>query len=236
MKNNSVTKNICLIPARGGSKRIPKKNIVDFHGKPLLFYTIQAAKNSGLFGDNIYVSSDSEEILKVASSNGVKALKRPAEFSGDTASLEGVTNHLIREVGLSSFDHLCLMMPNCPLRTGEDVAASYSSLIEAKSNCLMSVLKYEWLYPFWALQEKNGTLSPFFGKKYFIDSKLLPKDIYCPSGAIRWVRISNFVKEKTYYGKRLTKYVLPFERGADIDTYEDLELAKKLYPLVYSTK
>ncbi|MFA6519676.1 MAG: acylneuraminate cytidylyltransferase family protein [Candidatus Paceibacterota bacterium] len=228
-----TTKNICLIPARGGSKRIPKKNIVDFHGKPMLAYTIEAAQHSGLFGAHIYVSSDSEEILHVASSYGVKTVRRPAEFSGDTASLEEVTQHVLREVGQTTFENLCLLMPNCPLRTSEDVTASHARVIESGANCLMSVLRYEWLYPFWALQEQEGKLDFFFGKKYVVDSKLLPKDIYCPSGAIRWIKIANFLVENKFYGKDLTKYVLPFERGADIDTYEDLELAKKLYPLVY---
>lgn len=228
-----IIKDICLIPARGGSKRIPKKNIVDFHGKPMLAYTIEAAQRSGLFGEHIYVSSDSEEILKVASSHGAKVVRRPAEFSGDTASLEDVTQHILREVGQTTFENLCLLMPNCPLRIGEDVIASHARFVESEANCLMSVLKYEWLYPFWALHEQDGKLDFFFGKKYLVDSKLLPRDIYCPSGAIRWVKIKNFLKENKYYGKDLAKYVLQFERGADVDTYEDLELARKLYPLVY---
>ncbi len=223
---------ICLIPARGGSKRIPKKNIVDFMGKPLLAYTIEAAKNSGLFGEHIYVSSDLEEILAVAQKYGAKMLKRPDKYSGDTASLEDVTLHLLEQVGASNFESLCMLMPNCPLRTGEDIAGSHKEFLEKKANCMMSVLEYHWLYPFWALQEKNNTLEFFFGDQYLTDSKNLPK-VYCPSGAIRWVTVGNFLKEKKYYGKTITKYVLPFERGVDIDTYEDLEMAKKLYPLVY---
>ena len=72
----------------------------------------------------------------------------------------------------------------------------------------------------------------FFGKKYLIDSKKLPKNIYCPSGAVRWVRVENFKKERKYYGKNILKYEIPFERGADIDSFEDLELEKKLYKLL----
>lgn len=225
--------NICLIPARGGSKRIPRKNIIDFHGKPLIAYTIEAAVKSGLFGEHIYVSSDSEEILQVAASYGAKAIRRPADISGDEATLESATIHLLNEVSSDNFENLCLMMANCPLRTAEDVAGSYKQFVESGANTLMSVMPYGWLYPFWALQEQDGKLTPFF-KEFFVDSKSLPKDIYCPSGAIRWVKVDNFLSEKKYYGQNLAKYILPFERGADIDTYEDLELAKKLYPLVHS--
>ena len=90
-------KNICIIPARGGSKRVPKKNIIDFHGHPMIAYTIEAAQRSGLFGKHIYVSSDSEEILAVADSyKGVQKILRPAAISGDTARLEDAALHLLK--------------------------------------------------------------------------------------------------------------------------------------------
>jgi len=226
--------NICLIPARGGSKRIPKKNIVDFFGKPLAAYTIEAAQKSGLFGEQIYLSSDSEEILALADAyKGVQKLRRPAEISGDNASLEDASLHLLGSLPDQSFDYLCMLMPNCPLRIAEDIRKSFELILNEQATCLMSVAEYRWLYPFWALQEQEVGLKPFFGEKYFVDSKLLPKEIYCPCGAIRWVSVKNFVKEKKYYGRNLKKYVIPFERAADIDTLDDLELAKKLYPITY---
>ncbi len=226
--------NICLIPARGGSKRIPKKNIVDFMGKPLIAYTIEAAKESGVFGEHIYVSSDSDEILEVAKQYGAQAVKRPEEHATDTAGLDGVTLHLLETVGADKFDSLCMLMPNCPLRTAEDIKNSFKEFCDTKAKSMMSVLDYQWLYPFWALVERNNTLEFFFGKEYLTDSKNLPK-VYCPSGAIRWVNVPNYLVEKAYYGKEISKFILPFEHGIDIDTYEDLEMAKKLYPLVLGT-
>jgi N-acylneuraminate cytidylyltransferase len=124
-----------------------------------------------------------------------------------------------------------MLMPNCPLRNEVDIKESFKLIVDKKVNTLMSVIDYYWLYPFWALEEKNGCLDLFFGKKYLIDSKKLPK-VYCPSGAVRWVKVDNFLKEKKYYGKDLAKYVIPFERSVDIDNFEDLELAKKLYKIV----
>jgi CMP-N-acetylneuraminic acid synthetase len=120
-------------------------------------------------------------------------------------------------------------MPNCPLRVSKDILASYKIIKNTKANCLISVVDYHWLYPFWAMQERNKRLDFFFGKKYLIDSKNLPQNIYCPSGAVRWVKVNNFLREKKFYGKSLVKYEIPFERGVDIDTYKDFELAKNFY-------
>ena len=222
--------NICLIPARGGSKRIPRKNVIDFYGKPLIAYTIEAALKSKLFGSDIYVSSDSEEILKIAGRLGVKSVRRPAKISGDNASLEDATLHLLKNLE-KKFEYLCLLMPNCPLRSAQDIKDSFKMLAKSKAQCLMSVVSYYWLNPFWAMREKGGNIEMFFGNKYLVDSKKLPKNVYCPTGSVRWVRVGNFVKEKKYYGKNLIKYEIPFERSADIDEYADLELASKLIKL-----
>lgn len=224
--------NICLIPARSGSKRVLKKNIVEFCGKAMITYTIEAAIRSKLFGEHIYISSDSEEILNTTNVyQNVQKILRPQELATDITPLESVAIHLLQNVP-QKFNYLCMLMPNCPLRTSEDIKKSYEILLQTRANCLMSVVDYHWLYPFWALQEKNGVLKNYFEEKYKKDSKKLPKNIYCPSGAIRWVKIDNFLKEKKFYGKNLFKYEIQFERSIDIDTYKDLELAKKLYKII----
>jgi len=223
-------KNICVIAARGGSKRVPNKNIISFHGKPLLAHTIIAAARSGLFGKNIYVSSDSRRILAVAKKYGARTVKRPRNISGDGASLEQAAFHFLGSVD-EKFDNLCLLMPSSPLRNDVDLKKSYGIFKKTKAKSLMSVATFHWFYPFWALQEKNGYLEFFFGRKYLRDSKLLPKNIYCPTGGIRWVKIASFLKAKKFYSKYVVKYIIPFERAVDIDTHEDLELARMLYKL-----
>ena len=225
-------KNVCIIPARGGSKRVPKKNIINFCGKPLMVHGIEAAQKSKLFDDDIYVSSDSEEILSVARKYGAKTIRRPDEISGDKANLEDATLHLLDVLKPKKFDYLCMIMPASPLLDADDLKKSFAELVANRSwsNCSMSVVKYPH-YPFWALQEKNGYIS-FFFKKYLVDSKLLPKDIYCPIAPIRWVEVDNFLKEKKFYGKKLSKFVMPLEKSADIDTYEDIEFARRLYKLI----
>lgn len=226
-------KNICVIPARGGSKRVPKKNIIDFHGKPLLAWTIEAAVKSKLFGKNIYVSSDSDEILAVAGkykNKGVQAVKRPENISGDDASTESAVLHALGVVG-DKFDNLCLLFPNFPLRNHQDVEESYETFIKTKADSLMAVTDFQWLTPFWAMQERDGFIKFFFGRKYLIDSKLLPKDIYALADAVRWVKVSNFLKEKKFHGKRVKKHIIPFERSVEIDDFKNLELARKMYKI-----
>ena len=225
-----MMKNICIIPARGGSKRVPKKNIVNFHGRPLLAYTIEAAVKSRLFGRHIYVSSDADDILRVAKKYGAQPIKRPSDIAGDHASLEDVATHLLSNIDLK-FDNLCLLMPNFPLRNAVDVKESYKTFLEAKADCLMTVTDYQWLTPFWATQERQGIIHFFFGRKYLIDSKLLPKNIYALADAVRWVRLANFLKEKKFHGKKVIKHEIPFERSIEIDDYKNLELAKKLYKI-----
>src|SRR3989344_1220968 len=225
-----MSRNICIIPARGGSKRVPKKNRINFHGKPLLAYTIEAAIDSKLFGDNIYVSSDSEDILAIArtySRRGVKALRRPAEISGDDATLEDAALHLLRSIP-GSFDTLCLLMPNFPLRNAKDVKGSYEAFIRSGAALLMTVTDYHWLNPFWAMSEKKGRIGFFFGKKYVVDSKKLPK-VYAQADAVRFVKLSFFLRNKTFFGKNTAKYQIPFERSIEIDDPSDVELAEKLF-------
>ena len=225
-----MSRNICIIPARGGSKRVPKKNIIDFHGKPLLAYTIEAAIDSKLFGDNIYVSSDSEDILAVArryADKGVHAIKRPSNIAGDTATLEDAALHLLASVP-GSFEALCLLMPNFPLRNAKDVRGAYSAFKKSGASLLMTVTDYHWLNPFWAMVEKRGRVGFFFGKKYLIDSKKLPK-VYAQADAVRLVKVPFFLKRKTFFGKDMVKYEIPFERSIEIDTPADVELAEKLF-------
>jgi CMP-N-acetylneuraminic acid synthetase len=228
-------RNICLIPARGGSKRVPRKNIVDFYGKPLLSYTVEAAIQSRLFGRHIYVSSDSAPILNIArqySSQGVQAIERPEGISGDTATLEDAAIHLLKSIDLP-FDHLCVLMPNFPLRIASDIRASYRTFLRKREDCLMTTTEFNWLTPFWAMQERDGLIHFFFGRKYLVDSKSLPKNIVALADAVRWVRVSSFLKERKFHGKRVSMHLIPFERSIEIDDYKNLDLARKLFPLVY---
>jgi CMP-N-acetylneuraminic acid synthetase len=220
---------ICIIPARGGSKRIPNKNIVNFHGKPLIAWTIEAAKKSKLFGKHIYVSSDSDKILEISKRYGAKTIKRPKKISEDDSPLERVVFHTLKEVP-EKFDYICMLIPNFPLRTEKEITDSFKVMKKQKFPALMTVTNFHWLIPFWAMHEGKKGLDFFFGRKYLTDSKKLPK-VFALADAVRWLRTSNFIKEKKFYGKNVGYFKIPFERSIEIDNFEELELAKKLFKI-----
>jgi CMP-N-acetylneuraminic acid synthetase len=206
---------------------VPKKNIINFHGKPLIAYTIEAAQKSKLFGEHIYVSSDSEQILKVAERFGAKALKRPDDIAQDDSPMEAAVFDVLSRVP-EKFDYVCMLFPNFPLRTEEEIIGSFKEVKKLKAKVLMTVTDYQWLIPFWAMHEGKKGLDFFFGRKYLIDSKKLPK-VFALADAVRWINVPYLMKEKKFYGKEVRKFEIPFERSIEIDDYKNLELAKKLY-------
>ena len=222
-------KNICIIPARGGSKRVPRKNIINFHGKPLIAYTIEAAIKSKLFGQHIYVSSDSDEILKVAKRFGAIPVKRPDKIAQDDSPMEATVLDVLEQVK-GKFDYVCMLFPNFPLRTEKEIVGSFKEIKKLKADVLMTVTDYQWLTPFWAMHESETGLDFFFGRKYLIDSKKLPK-VFALADAVRWISLPHLLKEKKFYGKGVKKFEIPFERSIEIDDFKNLELAKKLFKI-----
>lgn len=222
--------NLAIIPARGGSKRIPNKNIIDFMGKPMIIWTLEAAQKTDLFS-KIVVSTDSEEIISIVGQYGFESIRRPVEFASDSASLNPVVLDAfdqMEKMGLS-FKNACMLMPNCPIRDDVDILNSYHTFCDTNTTLLMSVFEYGMFYPFWALEETANGLKPFFGEKYLkTRSQDLPK-VYCPTGAIRWMDVLNFKREQDFYGEYLKQYVMPWYKAIDIDDYEDLEFAKMAF-------
>lgn len=123
--------NVAIIPARGGSRRIPRKNIRPFHGKPIIAYSIDAARESGLF-DRVFVSTDDEEIALVADSCGAIGVKRPAALAVDAVGTQDVARHLLeiltQPYNLGPIDHACCIYATVPLLTPADLLAGYHEL------------------------------------------------------------------------------------------------------------
>ena len=217
---------LAIIPARAGSKRLPGKNTREFFGHPLIAYSIAAALNSRLFA-RVLVSTDSEEIGDIARWYGAEFLRRPRELANDTASLESVALHALETLRARSFspEALCQLMPNCPLRRSPDVTEQFEDFQRSGSKFSISVVPYRSVYPHWALtRNARGQGKWLFGKKFLVDSKKLPP-AYCPTGAVWWARTSDFVKQKTFYGKPFRLAPMDANRGLDIDTEEDFALA-----------
>ncbi|MCH2149996.1 MAG: NTP transferase domain-containing protein, partial [Phycisphaerales bacterium] len=128
-------KRIAMIPARGGSKRLPRKNILDFSGKPMLTWTVQSALDSGLF-DRIIVSTDDDEVTAVAESCGADVLRRQEDISNDQATLIQVMHDTIARAG-DGVDSICMLLANCPLRNADDITNSLSEFELRKPPALL---------------------------------------------------------------------------------------------------
>lgn len=221
-------KNVAIIPARGGSKRIPHKNILEFRGRPMIGWTIQAALESGMF-DKIFVSTDDEEILDCAAQYPVSLLKRTG-YSDDHTTVQEATIRSLEQIKSEKgmeFDVVVQLMATCPLRTSEDIKAACENYYNSNHHFQISVCRYEYLNPWWAVQECGGKPVFMYPKAIKMRSQDLP-DLYCPVGAIWIADIPALFKERTFYGKRLGIYPIKFEHSVDIDTYNDLRLAKAI--------
>lgn len=219
---------IAIIPARGGSKGLPGKNIKLLDGKPMIAYTIEAALGAKRI-DEVFISTDDPDIYEIAVGYGAKAsFLRPAELATDTAL--AVDNYiytverLIREFGYR-IDTFVVLLPTSPLRTSEDIDAAIK-LFEAKD--ADSVVSYtREVHPlFWhKFLNEDGTFENIFDETIQNRQELRPS--YYPNGAIFVFRY-NLIKQKKYYTDRSFAYVMPRFRSVDVDTIEDFEYVEFL--------
>lgn len=224
-----IASSIAVIPARGGSKRIPKKNLTPFFGHPMLAYTVSAALRSGLFLD-VIVSTDDPETGEIAQAYGATYVARPAELATDSAGLVEVNLHVLDILAIQGIrpEALCQLMPNCPLRTSKDIVDHYSLFRDNGRSFQISVVPYRGVYPQWSLtMDKSGRGSWLFGPQFQVRSQEL-KESYCPTGALWWTDVAEFSIQKTFYGDPFHLAPMDPNRGIDIDVPEELELAELL--------
>ena len=217
---------LCIIPARGSSKRFPRKNIALLAGKPLIVYTLEAARNSKLF-EKIVVSTEDKEIAEVSGKYGVEVLERSADLASDTARVPEVCLDVINqyEEKGEKFDIVCILLPTSPLRKPEHLVEALKKFKDNKADYLMSTTDYRYS-PFRALKEnENGLLEPFFDKKYFTRDQLNPK-VVVHNGCIIMFKTEKFKEDKDYYGEKIAGYYMPFEYSIDINEPVDLKIAE----------
>lgn len=211
---------LCIIPARGGSKRIPRKNLLPLAGSPLLAYTIDAALSSNVFID-VVVSSDDHEILELAKSLGAITDTRPEYLSGDgTRFVEVVEEYLLRDDMRKKYDAVAGMLPTCPFRTAEDVSNAFDIFSNQSGDAyLISVTEYDFP-PQLALDfDEDGVVMTMrdpatYGKT--TRSQSIDKS-YHPNGAIYLASVEGFLREKTFFANPMFGYLMPAERSFDID-------------------
>lgn len=222
---------VAIIPARGGSKRIPHKNIVDFCGKPLIAWTIEAAQKTGIF-DAIVVSTDDEEIAKVSKKYGAEVPflrdKNADDYSPVSEAIVRTIEQL-EEVG-RSYDLVVQLFAVCPLRTSNDIIDALQFFSEKKAPLLVSCFKFVGMNPWWSIQLDDQ----FRGKRLFKEINMRSQDtpdLYSPTGAI-WIGETKALKEEgTFYGKNQIFWEIDWISGLDIDDDKDLKLAMALRSL-----
>ena len=229
---------LAVIPARGGSKRIPRKNLKSFQGRPIISYTIEAARKSGLF-KRVVVSTDCPEIGEVSKQYGAEIpFLRDPNLADDITPVSAATvDTLVRlDPAGDRYDSVCQLMPNCPLRTFTDIIDSYRQFIDTGAESQISVVRYGWQNPWWAMRrDEKFTLEPVFKEYITQRSQDLP-ELFCPTGAVWWANAKVLRREGTYHVANRTGWEIPWERGVDIDTEDDWRMAEILLTLAQNNQ
>jgi N-acylneuraminate cytidylyltransferase len=224
---------LAVIPARGGSKRIPGKNIRPLAGRSILAYTIAAALESGLF-ERVVVSTDSEEIADMAVKHHAEVpFLREGLLADDFTPVSAVTVDMLMRLDPAGdkFASVAQLMPNCPLRMASDVEDSHNQFVHTNAESQISVVRYGWQNPWWAMRRDEGfELTPLFKDQMGARSQELP-ELFCPTGAIWWARAEILRQTKTFHCENRKGWEIPWQRGIDIDTLEDWAMAETLLTL-----
>ncbi len=217
---------ISIIPARGGSKGLPRKNILDLSGKPLIAWTIEASLKSTYITKTV-VSSDDDEILSIAADFGADSIRRPDELAQDMTPSEPVIEHVLQNIeNISEYDYLILLQPTSPLRDEKDIDTSLGILIEKKATSLISVKEIDNKILKAFKQDKNGYLEGISNNIFpFLRRQDLPK-VFMPNGAIYIVSIKEFQNSKKLFTNKTIPYIMNEQNSFDIDTIEDFENIK----------
>lgn len=227
-----MKKPLAIIPARGGSKRFPRKNIALLAGKPLLAWAIDVAIESGVF-DRVCVSSEDHEILDIAEKYGAEPRARSAELAADNVQLRTLIPSVLTgyaDEGLP-YETFGLVVPTSPLRTPQDIRNAYELFIEEECHSVMSIVKVEHP-PQQCVWMPQVFIEPFLGADAMrLRSQDLPS-LYHHNGAIIFMNSETFIQEQMWYCPKSLPYVMPPERSVDIDTPLDLVWVEHLLSLM----
>jgi N-acylneuraminate cytidylyltransferase len=223
--------NVAVIPARGGSRRIPRKNIKTFCGKPMLVWSIEAAQAAGLF-DAVIVSTDDEEIAALAEANGAEApFRRPPELADDHTPVLPVIAHAIRwiEEHRGPVRYACCICATAPFLQARFLREGFN-LLEARPDAEFAFGVTSYAFPiFRSLKlDPDGAVSMFWPEHELTRSQDLPQ-AWHDAGQFYWGRKQAFQDHQGVYSARSYPVVLPRHLVQDIDTPEDWEVAERLF-------
>lgn len=219
-------RHLAVIPARGGSKRLPRKNVIDFFGKPILAYTIAAVQAAGLF-HRILVSTENAEIARVARDYGAEVDTRPAALGRDEITVTEVCKELLDRLERQGerYDTLTVLYATAPLRSAEDIRATHALLERGRCDFAMAVTEFQQAMHQALRGDVEGKLTPVFPEMVSRRAEAAGR-FFAGNGSTYSVDVSAFLRERGFYGQPLRGHVMPPERSVDIDTAADLDLAR----------
>ena len=227
-----MSRSLALITARGGSKRIPKKNIREFCGKPILWYSIEAALASGAF-DEVMVSTDSEEIAEVARKAGAKIpFYRSDETAGDYATTAQVVEEVLsqyEEQG-SNFDYVCVIYPTAPFITAEKLQDAMAKLESTGADTVSPVVRFSYPPQRGFVIEDGVTHLKWPQYRTTRSQDLEP--FYHDCGQFYCLRVDSFEKQRQIFMEHMVSIEMPESQVQDIDTLEDWKIAELKYKLM----
>jgi len=222
---------LCVIPARGGSKRIPRKNIKQFHGKPIIAYSIEAAIDSECF-DKIIVSTDDQEIASIARDYGAETpFIRPGVLADDHTGSDDVIRHAIRWYqNLSQeVEYACCIYATAPFVSYVDIQRGLELLIETNKDFAYSVAEFSFpIQRAVRIKPDENGVEPFNSKNMGVRSQDL-ETAYHDAGQFYWGKACAYIEDRSFYSSQTIPIVLPSYRVQDIDTIDDWRRAELMY-------
>ena len=223
---------LTIIPARGGSKGLPGKNIKELCGKPLIVWTIEQALNSKYI-DNVVVSTDSEKIAKITKEAGANVpFLRPAELAADDSPTSDAILHVLKQLGLmgESYEYVALLEPTSPLRKSNDIDDAINLIIQnTRADCLVSVGEVHMEHPMIVKKiDKKGFVVPYISNIAKIHQRQQADKAYFPYGVIYISKVSEFKKNRTFYTERTVPYSIERWQNYEIDDEIDFMIVQQI--------
>ena len=228
---------VCIIPARGGSKRIPKKNIKDFCGKPMISWTINAAINSQCF-DKIIVSTDSEEIASISKKYGAEVpFLRPKKISDDHTGTIPVISHAINFINnnIGAVNYACCIYATAPFVEPSFITKGLEKIQQLNANYCFSATSFPFPIQRAIKIKSNGRSEMFYPENFNIRSQDLEKSFH-DAGQFYWGKSSSWLNNKRIFDGDSVPILIPRYKVQDIDDIEDWQRAEILFEIINKLK
>lgn len=214
---------LAIIPARGGSKRVPRKNVLDLCGKPLIAWSIEAGLKSKYI-DKVVVTSDDEEILDISKLYGAKSIKRPDELASDTATTSDAIKHAIGNV--EKYDYIILLQPTSPLRNEKHIDEAIELLESKRADAVIGVCEMDHS-PLWSnVLPEDGSMSDFLRDEIKNKRSQDLDKYYRLNGGIYICKTEKFLENQGFFLKKnIFAYVMDRKSSVDIDEEIDFDIA-----------